>query len=35
MTLAADVNLPPALAVAGKRRMAGECRCIQLLREAG
>jgi signal transduction histidine kinase len=32
-SLAADVNLPPALAVAGKRRMAGECRCMQLLRE--
>jgi two-component system, NarL family, sensor kinase len=32
-TLAADVNLPPALQVAGKRRMAGECRCIQMLRE--
>src|SRR5215471_15943835 len=32
-TLAADVNLPPALVVAGKRRMAGECRCLQMLRE--
>lgn len=32
-TLAADVNLPPALAVAGKRRMAGDCRCVQMLRE--
>jgi signal transduction histidine kinase len=32
-TLAADVNLPPALAVAGKRRMNGDCRCIEMLRE--
>ena len=32
-TLAADVNLPPALAVAGKHRMNGDCRCIQMLRE--
>jgi len=32
-TLAADVNLPPALVVAGKRRMAGECRCIEMLRD--
>jgi len=32
-SLAADVNLPPALAVSGKRRMAGECRCMQMLRE--
>jgi signal transduction histidine kinase len=32
-SLASDVNLPPALAVAGKRRMAGECRCMQMLRE--
>lgn len=31
--LAADVNLPAALAVASKRRMAGECRCITMLRE--
>ncbi len=31
--LAADVNLPPALAVSGKRRMTGECRCMQMLRE--
>ncbi|HEY3249048.1 MAG TPA: GAF domain-containing sensor histidine kinase [bacterium] len=31
--LAADVNLPAALAVAGKRRMAGDCRCNQMLRE--
>jgi len=32
-TLAADVNLPRALLVAGKRRMAGDCRCIQMLRD--
>ncbi len=32
-TLAADVNLPPSLLVAGRRRMAGECRCIQMLRD--
>jgi signal transduction histidine kinase len=31
--LAADVNLPAALGVAGKRRMTGECRCISMLRE--
>lgn len=31
--LAADVNLPGALAAAGKRRMTGDCRCNQLLRE--
>ncbi|MCL6552722.1 MAG: GAF domain-containing sensor histidine kinase [Firmicutes bacterium] len=31
--LAADVNLPAALTVASKRRMAGECRCITMLRE--
>jgi len=31
--LAADVNLPGPLAVAGKRRMTGDCRCNQLLRE--
>ena len=31
--LAADVNLPCSLVVAGKRRMAGECRCLQMLRE--
>ena len=31
--LAADVNLPAALAVAGKRRMAGDCRCNEKLRE--
>jgi signal transduction histidine kinase len=31
--LAADVNLPAALAVAGKRRMAGDCRCNAKLRE--
>jgi signal transduction histidine kinase len=32
-SLAADVNLPPALAATGRRRMAGECRCMQMLRE--
>jgi signal transduction histidine kinase len=31
--LAADVNLPPSLRVAGKRRMSGDCRCIQRLRD--
>ncbi len=31
--LAADFNLPAAFAVASKRRMAGECRCITMLRE--
>lgn len=31
--LAADVNLPAALAVASKRRMVGDCRCISRLRE--
>lgn len=31
--LAADVNLPAALAVAGKRRMSGDCRCITMLRD--
>ncbi|MDR5683208.1 MAG: sensor histidine kinase [Armatimonadota bacterium] len=31
--MAADVNLPPALSVSGKRRMAGDCRCISMLRE--
>ena len=31
--LAADVNLPAALAVAGKRRMSGDCRCIAMLRD--
>ncbi len=31
--LAADVNLPGPLAAAGKRRMSGDCRCNQLLRE--
>lgn len=31
--LAADVNLPGALAVAGKRRMSGDCRCNQMLRD--
>lgn len=31
--LAADVNLPGALAVAGKRRMSGDCRCISMLRD--
>jgi signal transduction histidine kinase len=31
--LSADVNLPAPLAVAGKRRMAGDCRCISMLRE--
>lgn len=31
--LAADVNLPLALAVAGKRRMSGDCRCITMLRD--
>lgn len=31
--LAADVNLPAALALSGKRRMTGDCRCISLLRE--
>lgn len=31
--LAADVNLPAALAVAGKRRMAGDCLCNAKLRE--
>lgn len=31
--LAADVRLPTALAVAGKQRMTGECRCLQMLRE--
>ena len=33
VSLAADVNLPPSLLVAGKRRMAGDCRCIQRLRD--
>jgi hypothetical protein len=33
--LTADVNLPPALRVAGKWRMAGECRCIEMLRGTG
>lgn len=33
LRLAADANLPAALAVADKRRMAGECRCITMLRE--
>jgi len=32
-TLAADVNLPPSLLVAVKRRMSGDCRCIQMLRD--
>ena len=31
--LAADVNLGPALAAAGKRRMTGECRCISMMRD--
>jgi signal transduction histidine kinase len=31
--LAADVNLPRALSTASKRRMAGDCRCIAMLRE--
>ncbi len=31
--LAADANLPAALAVASKRRMTGDCRCISMLRE--
>jgi signal transduction histidine kinase len=31
--LAADVNLSPALAAAGKRRMTGECRCIAMMRD--
>jgi signal transduction histidine kinase len=31
--LAADVNLPAPLAVAGKRRMTGDCRCLTQLRE--
>ncbi len=31
--LAADANLPAPLATAGKRRMAGDCRCLSLLRE--
>lgn len=31
--LAADFNLPAALAVASKRRMTGDCRCITMLRE--
>jgi two-component system NarL family sensor kinase len=31
--LAADVNLPGALVVAGKRRMSGDCRCITMLRD--
>jgi signal transduction histidine kinase len=31
--LAADVNLPSSLRVAGKRRMSGDCRCIQRLRD--
>lgn len=31
--LAADVNLPAPLAAVGKRRMAGDCRCISMLRE--
>jgi signal transduction histidine kinase len=31
--LAADVNLPGALKVAGKRRMSGDCRCNQMLRD--
>jgi signal transduction histidine kinase len=31
--LAADVNLSPALAAAGKRRMTGECRCITMMRD--
>ncbi|HEV8339226.1 MAG TPA: sensor histidine kinase [bacterium] len=31
--LASDINLPGALAAAGKRRMTGDCRCNQLLRE--
>ena len=31
--LAADVNLPASLRVAGKRRMSGDCRCIQRLRD--
>jgi len=33
VSLAADVNLPPSLLVAGKRRMAGDCRCVQMLRD--
>jgi len=32
LRIAADVRLPQALSVAGKRRMAGDCRCIQMLR---
>src|SRR5579871_1183702 len=32
-SFAADFNLPPALAVSGKRRMTTECRCQQMLRE--
>jgi signal transduction histidine kinase len=32
-SLAADVNLPPSLLVASKRRMAGDCRCLQKLRD--
>lgn len=31
--LAADANLPAPLAVAAKRRMTGDCRCISMLRE--
>jgi two-component system NarL family sensor kinase len=31
--LAADVSLPAPLALEGKRRMAGDCRCNQMLRE--
>jgi signal transduction histidine kinase len=31
--LAADANLPAALAMASKRRMVGDCRCIARLRE--
>lgn len=31
--LAADTNLPAPLAASGKRRMAGDCRCISMLRE--
>src|SRR5579872_7122137 len=32
-SLAANVNLPASLRVAGKRRMPGECRCLQMLRD--
>ncbi|HXX37155.1 MAG TPA: GAF domain-containing sensor histidine kinase [bacterium] len=33
LSLAADVNLPAPLVVMGKRRMTGDCRCIQMLRD--